>query len=85
MQAIHVGDSLLTDIQGGINAGLAGTVWVNRHGLALPQDAPVPTFTVAHVTEVGAVLERLQCLPQSGKSFEGYGFATPQLQQAFQS
>lgn len=27
-QAVHIGDSLKADIQGGINAGLAATVWV---------------------------------------------------------
>ena len=28
-QAVHVGDSLAADVQGGINAGLAATIWVN--------------------------------------------------------
>lgn len=80
LQAIVVGDNLETDIQGGVNAGLACTVWVNRNGLALPTGAPTPTFTVAHVTEVGRVLEQLHSLPQQHNSFEGYGFALPDLQ-----
>ena len=45
-EAIHVGDSLTTDVQGGINAGVRATVWINRHGKERPAGAAEPTFTV---------------------------------------
>ena len=82
LQALHVGDSLEVDIQGGANAGLAATVWVNRNGLALPTEAPIPTHTVAHVSELGVLLEQMRCLQTQRTSFEGYGFAMPEVQEA---
>ena len=79
---MHVGDSLTADIQGGINAELAATVWVNRNGVPLPSDAPKPSHTIAHVTELSMLLENLNCLPSERASFEGCGFALPQVQDA---
>jgi hypothetical protein len=35
-----IGDSLPADIQGGQNAGLAATVWVNRGGGVRPPEVP---------------------------------------------
>lgn len=58
-EAVHIGDSLKADIQGGINAGLVATVWVSRHGAAAPSDGPQPTFTVQHVTELTRCLREL--------------------------
>eukprot|EP00929_Paragymnodinium_shiwhaense_P009971 TRINITY_DN114432_c0_g1_i1.p1 TRINITY_DN114432_c0_g1~~TRINITY_DN114432_c0_g1_i1.p1 ORF type:complete len:301 (+),score=54.62 TRINITY_DN114432_c0_g1_i1:55-903(+) len=56
-EAVMVGDSLNADIQGGINAGLRGTVWVQA---AQPAPAagkgPVPTRTIESVLELEAVL-----------------------------
>jgi len=57
---VHVGDSLKADIQGGVNAGLAATVWVNRHGLDLRPGDPRPTFTVRHVTDLPECLSELR-------------------------
>ena len=59
-QAVHIGDSLKSDIQGGINAGLAATVWVNRHGADPRPGDPRPTFTVRHVTELPGCLSKLR-------------------------
>jgi N-acylneuraminate-9-phosphatase len=59
-QAVHIGDSLRSDVQGGINAGLAATVWVNRHGAELRLGDPHPTFTVRHVTELPDCLRQLR-------------------------
>ena len=56
-EAIHVGDSLKTDIQGGINAKLAGTIWINASKKELPSGAPAPTFIVEKVTEVEKIIE----------------------------
>lgn len=58
-EAIHVGDSLKSDIQGGINAKLAATVWINAPKKALPQGAPNPTFTVETVTQVEKIVDDL--------------------------
>ena len=59
VQALHIGDSLASDIQGGINAGLGATVWVNPSGMAAPAAGPHPTFTVTHVTDLLPVLDQL--------------------------
>jgi FMN phosphatase YigB (HAD superfamily) len=59
VQAVHIGDSLGADIQGGINAGLGATIWVNPLGKPLPRGAPKPTFTVQHVAELLGVLDQL--------------------------
>ena len=45
-----VGDSLTSDMAGGINAGL-DTCWFNPKGKALPADLPV-TYTVARLEDV---------------------------------
>lgn len=58
-QALHVGDSLASDIQGGINARLGGTVWVNPAGAPPPLGGPQPTFTVRCITELPGVLDRM--------------------------
>ena len=59
LQAVHIGDSLGADIQGGINAGLRATIWVNPMGKPLPRGAPQPTFIVQHVAELLGVLDQL--------------------------
>lgn len=58
-EAVHVGDSLASDIQGGINAGLAATIWISPLGAAAPKDGPRPTFTIKHVDALLPVLKRL--------------------------
>mmetsp|Transcript_8588 Transcript_8588/g.24675 ORF Transcript_8588/g.24675 Transcript_8588/m.24675 type:complete len:250 (+) Transcript_8588:154-903(+) len=58
-EAIHVGDSLGSDIQGGINAGLAGTVWINPSGTPAPENKPQPSFVVKVVTELPDILDKI--------------------------
>jgi len=59
-EALHVGDSLGTDVQGAINAGLKASVWVHPAAPAAPEPGPQPTFTVRVVTDlVQAVLDQL--------------------------
>ncbi|BDA48649.1 N-acylneuraminate-9-phosphatase [Coccomyxa sp. Obi] len=58
-EAVHIGDSLAADIQGGINAGLAATIWVNKSGHPLPAGAPVPFHIVSHVTQLPGVLKAI--------------------------
>ena len=52
-----VGDSLTSDIQGGINAGLK-TCWVNLRGYA-PRADIVPDYTIGSLSELEALLETL--------------------------
>lgn len=52
-----VGDSLSSDIQGGINAGIA-TCWVNPTGKT-PQGIQ-PDYEISSITELEALLETLQ-------------------------
>ncbi|ETR71346.1 MAG: N-acylneuraminate-9-phosphatase [Candidatus Magnetoglobus multicellularis str. Araruama] len=58
-EAIMVGDRLHTDIQGGINAGLAATVWVNPNNDPLDHNGPEPHFQVVSVLELPAILSGL--------------------------
>jgi N-acylneuraminate-9-phosphatase len=61
-EAVIVGDSLKCDVQGGINAGLAATVWVNNNDgeKKVPVGGPVPTYIVKCIAELPAVLEELE-------------------------
>mmetsp|Transcript_37249 Transcript_37249/g.71422 ORF Transcript_37249/g.71422 Transcript_37249/m.71422 type:complete len:245 (-) Transcript_37249:231-965(-) len=59
-EAVHVGDSLSTDVQGGINAGLLATVFVSKTLAPAPTGGPQPTFTVALVTETIGCIEKLE-------------------------
>ena len=59
-QAIHVGDSLKADVQGGINAGLAATVWVDAGGANPPPAAPRPTYVVRSVLDLPPLLPLLE-------------------------
>lgn len=54
-QALVVGDSLSSDIQGAVNAGL-DSIWYNPRSLPSP-DAPVPTYTVRNYPEILSILE----------------------------
>ena len=53
-EALVIGDSLSSDIQGGINAGL-DTCWFNPTGKPAPADMPI-TYTVRRLSEIQDVL-----------------------------
>ncbi|KXT76654.1 YjjG family noncanonical pyrimidine nucleotidase [Streptococcus sp. DD12] len=50
-QALVIGDSLTSDIQGAVNAGLT-CLWYNPKGLALDKDDPQPTAVVKDFDDV---------------------------------
>lgn len=56
-QAIIFGDSLTSDIQGGINAGIK-TCWFNPHGKTA-QDGVKPDYEIATLDEFSRLLERI--------------------------
>ena len=56
--AIIMGDSLTSDIQGGINAGIR-TCWFNPAKKGLPNDAPVPDFEIHSLAEFPTLLEKI--------------------------
>ncbi|KAJ7342301.1 hypothetical protein JRQ81_010047 [Phrynocephalus forsythii] len=56
-ECVMVGDSLDTDIQGGLNAGLKATVWVNKTTVAPKDISPVPHYVIPSVLD----LPRLFC------------------------
>ncbi|XP_051503680.1 N-acylneuraminate-9-phosphatase-like [Myxocyprinus asiaticus] len=56
---IMVGDSLSTDIQGGINAGVKATVWINSDGKSLPPGSVTPDYTLPSVLNLTDVLAQL--------------------------
>jgi 2-haloalkanoic acid dehalogenase type II len=53
--ALFVGDSPVTDIDGARRAGLHAA-WINRRDLAWPGDLPPPSVRVESLTELSAVL-----------------------------
>lgn len=55
-KAIIVGDSLTSDIQGGINAGIR-TCWVNPKGK--PTTNVVPDYQIESIAQLDALLERI--------------------------
>lgn len=57
---VMVGDSLDSDIQGGVNAGVRATVWIHRaDGTVL--DGPVkPDYTIPTVLDLPRILAQLQ-------------------------
>jgi len=59
-EAIMVGDRLSTDIQGGINAGLGATVWVNPKNDTLDENGPIPNFQIVSVIELPSILNHLK-------------------------
>ncbi|WP_127532827.1 HAD family hydrolase [Paenibacillus kobensis] len=51
---LHVGDSLVSDIQGAQQVGIAAA-WMNRKGKALP-DGMKPDFVVSDFDELKVIL-----------------------------
>ncbi|XP_020295713.1 N-acylneuraminate-9-phosphatase [Pseudomyrmex gracilis] len=64
-KCIMVGDKLETDILGGIEAGLCGTVWIpTADKFRLLRDGPKPDFIIKHVTELMNILNRSPNAPE---------------------
>ncbi|KAL6425556.1 hypothetical protein ACFW04_009599 [Cataglyphis niger] len=64
-ECIMVGDKLETDILGGIEARLRGTVWIPiADKPRLSGDDPKPDFTIRHVTELVRILNRSPNAPE---------------------
>ncbi|XP_058507260.1 N-acylneuraminate-9-phosphatase [Solea solea] len=57
---VMVGDSLDTDIQGGFNARVLATVWINSTEGAVPAGAVKPDYTIPTVLDLPHVLEQLK-------------------------
>ncbi|XP_052039831.1 N-acylneuraminate-9-phosphatase [Apodemus sylvaticus] len=58
---VMVGDTLETDIQGGLNAGLKATVWINKSGRVPLTPSPMPHYMVSSVLELPALLQSIDC------------------------
>ncbi|XP_069403246.1 N-acylneuraminate-9-phosphatase-like [Ovis canadensis] len=58
---VMVGDTLETDIQGGLNAGLKATVWINKNGMVPLKSSPTPHYIVSSVLELPALLHSIDC------------------------
>ena len=52
-QAVMIGDSLTSDIAGGVGAGI-DTIWFNRHGASAT--AIAPTHEVTSIHDIGPIL-----------------------------
>lgn len=56
---VMVGDSLDTDIQGGFNAGVRATVWINGTQSAVTEGPVKPDYTIPTVLDLPDVLTQL--------------------------
>jgi 2-haloacid dehalogenase len=54
-EVLMIGDSLSSDIQGGLNAGV-DTCWLAPDGVAAPADGPLPTHTIHSLDELPAIV-----------------------------
>lgn len=63
-QCIMVGDKLETDILGGVEANLGGTVWVPLNSMETGQDDPKPDYTIGHVTDLQKLLPKPPKIPR---------------------
>ncbi|NXV96955.1 NANP phosphatase, partial [Calonectris borealis] len=59
-ECVMVGDSLDTDIQGGLNAGLKATVWLNKAAITPVDTSPVPHYIISSVLDLPAVLQKME-------------------------
>ena len=57
-EAVHVGDNLESDIQGGIDARLAATIWLPQPG-APENPMPKPNHVIADILELPALMAQL--------------------------
>ena len=57
-RAVIVGDSLTSDIRGGLNAGLH-TIWFNPHGKSL-RPGISPEYTICQLSELSSLLSSIQ-------------------------
>ncbi|KAL4451681.1 hypothetical protein ABPG75_007343 [Micractinium tetrahymenae] len=62
-EAVHVGDSLVADVNGALQSGLAGAIWVNRGGLRPLPTGLRPAAILSSVLELPSALEQLRLLP----------------------
>lgn len=58
---VMVGDTLETDIQGGLSAGLKATVWINKNSIVPLKSSPIPHYIVSSVLELPALLQSIDC------------------------
>ncbi|NXG53862.1 NANP phosphatase, partial [Psilopogon haemacephalus] len=58
-ECVMVGDSLDTDIQGGLNAGLKATVWLNKTMTTPVETSPVPHYIISSVLDLPAILQKM--------------------------
>ncbi|XP_072265552.1 N-acylneuraminate-9-phosphatase [Pyxicephalus adspersus] len=57
---VMVGDNLDTDIQGGLNAGLKATIWLNKNPRVNSNPSPTPHYIIYSVNNLSEVLQNLQ-------------------------
>ncbi|XP_069973377.1 neurochondrin homolog [Penaeus vannamei] len=69
-ECIMVGDKLETDILGGLNAGLAATVWVNSKNKEATKEVQ-PAFTIDTVTQLPQILPNLTTILQTEDQTHG--------------
>jgi hypothetical protein len=62
-EALHVGDSLIADVGGALQAGLAGAIWINRGGARQLPEGMQAAAVLSSVLELPSALRELQVLP----------------------
>ncbi|XP_063976519.1 N-acylneuraminate-9-phosphatase [Diachasmimorpha longicaudata] len=62
---IMIGDKLESDIKGGIDSGLAGTVWIPLSDKTRPSpNDPKPDYTIKYITDLMAILDKRPGAPE---------------------
>merc|ERR1712194_566131 len=58
-EAVHVGDSLSSDVGGALRADLRAAIWVNPSKAKAAEGGPQPHFTIPGVTDLPTIFEKL--------------------------
>jgi N-acylneuraminate-9-phosphatase len=70
-QCIMVGDKLETDILGGSEANLGGTVWVPLANIEMGEEDPRPDYVLENVTDLPNLLPKNPKVPSFRQQFRG--------------
>ncbi|XP_038655023.1 N-acylneuraminate-9-phosphatase isoform X2 [Scyliorhinus canicula] len=57
---VMIGDSLKTDIEGGVNSGVRATIWITNNNEIPSGENAIPDYTVKSVLDVKDILENIK-------------------------
>ncbi|GCB75912.1 hypothetical protein scyTo_0015395, partial [Scyliorhinus torazame] len=57
---VMIGDSLKTDIEGGVNSGVSATIWINNNNEMPDEESAIPDYTVKSVLDIKDILKNIK-------------------------